>query len=204
MVQLATTSDQKDTADEVMSKRARLVRSGIVYVAGSGQAGSTKASEKKDHAPKRVPLVFTIGHSTRPLEDLTQLLRENQVDTVVDIRTIPHSQHNPQFNKEVLVEKLKTVGFTYIHMPGLGGLRRPRADSPNTGWRNSTFRGFADYMQTKEFEENLQELMNLASRAQTSLLCAEAVPWRCHRSLIADELLVRGVRVEYILGLVTS
>jgi uncharacterized protein (DUF488 family) len=145
-------------------------------------------------------VVLTIGHSTRTLEDFIGLLREYGVQKVVDIRTIPRSRHNPQFNREELPDSLKAVGIGYVHMSGLGGLRRSVSDSPNTGWRNLSFRGFADYMQEKEFEKSLRALIELAKTERLALMCAEAVPWRCHRSLIADALSVRGVQVEHILS----
>ena len=146
-------------------------------------------------------IVLTIGHSTRALSDFINLLTAHNVDKVVDIRTVPRSRHNPQFNIETLPDGLKATGTGYMHTPGLGGLRHPRPDSPNTGWRDLSFRGFADYMQTEEFEENLKMLIQLAGQEKVVLMCAEAVPWRCHRSLIADALLVRGIDVEHILSL---
>jgi uncharacterized protein (DUF488 family) len=145
-------------------------------------------------------LVLTIGHSTRPLEDFVELLRENGVTQVVDVRTVPRSRHNPQFNRETLPDALRAAGIDYVHMAGLGGLHHPRADSPNTGWHNDSFRGFADYMQTLEFEASLEKLRTMAEAQRIALLCAEAVPWRCHRSLIADALIVRGDRVEHIMS----
>jgi len=152
--------------------------------------------------PKRAPappvVVLTVGHSTRPLETFLELLKAHDVRRLVDVRTVPCSRHNPQFNKESLPESLAAVGIKYVHMPGLGGLRHPRRDSPNTGWRNTGFRGFADYMQTPEFEKNLEELLDLARRQRLAIMCAEAVPWRCHRSLIANALAVRGIQVEHI------
>ena len=119
---------------------------------------------------------------------------------VVDIRTIPRSRHNPQFNREELPNSLKAMGIGYVHMSGLGGLRHSVPDSPNTGWRNLSFRGFADYMQKEEFEKSLRVLIELAKTERLALMCAEAVPWRCHRSLIADALSVRGVQVKHILS----
>ena len=119
---------------------------------------------------------------------------------VADVRTVPRSRHNPQFNRETLPQALKTVGLGYVHLPGLGGWRSPRADSPNQGWRSPAFRGYADYMLTPEFEQHLEALVELARRARVALMCAEALPWRCHRSLIADALLVRGIDVEHIMG----
>jgi uncharacterized protein (DUF488 family) len=144
------------------------------------------------------PVVLTIGHSTRSLESFIQVLQAHGVKHVVDVRTVPRSRRNPQFNREPLPEGLSKVKIRYTHLQKLGGLRPPRADSPNTGWRNSSFRGFADYMQTRDFAAGLAKLMKLASRTQIAVRCAEAVPWRCHRSLIADAPLVRGVRLEHI------
>ncbi len=147
------------------------------------------------------PVILTIGHSTHPLEAFIKLLQAHGVTLVADVRTVPRSRHNPQFNKETLPEQLKQAGIGYAHLPGLGGLRRPRADSPNRGWRNDSFRGYADYMQTPEFAAHLEELIKMAQKERLALMCAEAVPWRCHRSLIADALEVRGLKVEHILRL---
>ena len=146
------------------------------------------------------PLLLTIGHSTRPLEIFIGLLRYFAVTLVADVRTVPRSRHNPQFNRETLPQELAATGIGYVHLPGLGGLRRARPDSPNQGWRSPGFRGFADYMQTPEFENSLLLLMELAREQRTAVMCAEAVPWRCHRALIADALCGRGVRVEHIMG----
>ena len=146
------------------------------------------------------PVVLSVGHSTRPIEDFLRLLDEHEVTCVADVRTIPRSRHNPQFNADSLPAVLKTAGIDYRHFPGLGGLRHTNANSPNKGWRNASFRGYADYMQTPAFEEALAELMRHAKGQRLALMCAEAVPWRCHRSLIADALLVRGVRVEHIMS----
>jgi len=122
------------------------------------------------------------------------------VEHLADVRTIPRSRHNPQFNRERLAAQLRRTGIGYTHMPVLGGLRHARPDSPNQGWRNASFRGFADYMQTPEFEAGLEALIKAAARARTVIMCAEAVPWRCHRSLIADALSARGIGVEHILS----
>jgi uncharacterized protein (DUF488 family) len=149
---------------------------------------------------KPSPTVFTIGHSTKTLESFIDLLKENSVHNVVDIRTIPRSRHNPQFNRETLPDHLRATGIGYVHIKGLGGLRHPCPDSRNTGWRNSSFRGFADYMQSEEFERSLEGLIQLANRHQIALMCAEAVPWRCHRSLVADALKARGINVEHIVS----
>jgi uncharacterized protein (DUF488 family) len=145
-------------------------------------------------------LVLTVGHSTRSLPEFLGLLKAHGVSRVVDVRTIPRSRHNPQFNRETLPAALEAAGLGYVHLKGLGGLRHPRPDSPNLGWRTAGFRGFADYMLTPEFAKQLQALVELAGRERLAVMCAEAVPWRCHRSLIADALVVRGLRVEHILG----
>ena len=145
-------------------------------------------------------LVFTVGHSTRTLDEFIGLLEANGVKVLVDIRTIPRSRRNPQFNADSLPGSLAGKGIDYLRLPGLGGLRHARRDSPNTGWRNLSFRGYADYMQTPEFALSLEELIALASQAKAAVMCAEAVPWRCHRWLVADALLVRGTAVEHIVG----
>jgi uncharacterized protein (DUF488 family) len=142
---------------------------------------------------------MTIGHSTRSIEDLIAALRANGVNRLIDIRTIPRSRHNPQFNREELAGSLSVAGIAYEHRPGLGGLRHPWKDSPNGGWRNSAFRGFADYMQTRAFAEEIEALIGEARREHVAIMCAEAVPWRCHRSLVADALSMRGVKVEHIM-----
>src|SRR5512135_3608136 len=127
--------------------------------------------------------IFTIGHSTRTLEQFIELLQSHGVTLVADVRTVPRSRHNPQFNREALPGALAAAGIGYRHLPALGGLRRTVLDSPNMGWRNASFRGFADYMQTAEFAAGLEELLDLAQEGPVAILCAEAVPWRCHRSL---------------------
>ena len=146
------------------------------------------------------PLVMTIGHSTHTLEEFIRLLQAHGATCVVDVRTVPRSGHNPQFNKASLPRSLKKAGLKYVPTPGLGGLRHAKRDSPNVGWRNTSFRGYADYMQTPEFAQSLEELIRLANQYRIVLMCAEAVPWRCHRSLIADALLVRGIRTEDIMS----
>ena len=140
------------------------------------------------------PAVLTIGHSTRTLAEFVALLAAHSVSLLMDVRTIPRSRHNPQFNRDTLPSALELAGIGYSHVAGLGGLRRTHPDSPNMGWRNVSFRGYADYMQTDEFAENLANLIEQAARERIALMCAEAVPWRCHRSLIADALVVHGVR----------
>lgn len=143
--------------------------------------------------------IFTIGHSTRTLDEFVNLLRAYNVTLVVDVRSVPRSRHNPQFNKETLPDSLKLAGVKYVHMPDIGGLRRAKPDSVNTAWKNKSFRGYADYMQTKEFTEQLLNLMLLARGNTVAVMCAEAVPWRCHRSLISDALVIRHVNVKHIL-----
>ena len=145
-------------------------------------------------------LICTIGHSNRPIETFADLLLTNEIVHVLDVRTVPRSRHNPQFNRDELPVSLDAFQIAYTHLPGLGGLRHARADSPNSGWHNLSFRGYADYMQTPEFAENVQSVAELANIERCVLMCAEAVPWRCHRSMIGDALLVRGVRVEDIIG----
>jgi uncharacterized protein (DUF488 family) len=148
---------------------------------------------------KARPVVWTVGHSTRAIEDLLDLLRSCEATVLVDVRTVPRSRHNPQFNRETLPTALAASGFAYLHVPALGGLRRPRPDSTNTAWRNASFRGYADHMETEEFRVQLDAIEALAIEGRPVLMCAEAVPWRCHRSLIADALLARGIEVQHLL-----
>ena len=140
-------------------------------------------------------VVYTIGHSTRPIEELIELLRRHGIDTLVDIRTVPKSRHNPQFEQRRLERSLEEAGIEYRYAASLGGLRRPAKDSINTGWRNASFRAYADHMQTQEFAQAVDALADLAATHRPAIMCAEAVPWRCHRSLVGDALLVRGVEV---------
>jgi uncharacterized protein (DUF488 family) len=147
--------------------------------------------------------VLTIGHSTLPIETFLAILRENNVRTLADIRTVPKSRHNPQFAQENLARSLADAGIKYRWHRALGGLRHPRKDSVNTGWRNTSFRGYADYMQTSDFAAAVDELLNddllrSAPEDHIVIMCAEAVPWRCHRSLVADALTVREIPVEHI------
>ena len=153
---------------------------------------------------KTPPSILTIGHSTHAWKDFLDLLRAHSVKRVIDVRSIPRSRHNPQFNREILSTKLRAARIGYVHLRKLGGLRLARRDSPNMGWRNSSFRGFADYMQTTEFEAGLHRLMKLAAQKRSAIMCAEAVPWRCHRSLIADALTVRGIQVMDIMSVKRS
>jgi uncharacterized protein (DUF488 family) len=143
--------------------------------------------------------ILTIGHSTRPLENFLEILHAHGVTQLVDIRTIPRSRHNPQFNQESLSKSLKDSSISYVLMKELGGLRRPKPDSVNMGWRNSSFRGFADYMPTQEFAKGINQLIGLAQNGQAVIMCAEVLPWRCHRWLIADALTIRGVQVEHVM-----
>jgi uncharacterized protein (DUF488 family) len=152
---------------------------------------------KRDASPTQL-IVTTVGHSTRPIKELIHLLRAHQVKRLVDVRTVPRSRHNPQFNRSELSAALHSSRLHYRYMPGLGGFRHARPDSVNTGWHNKSFRGFADYMQTPEFRSNLDDLIKLARSERVAIMCAEAVPWRCHRSLIADALLARGIEVREI------
>jgi uncharacterized protein (DUF488 family) len=147
-----------------------------------------------------MPAIFTIGHSTHPIEEFIHLLQAHGVEQLIDIRTVPRSRTNPQFNRDILPASLKDAGIGYLHMPALGGLRRARPDSTNTAWRNASFRGYADYMQTPEFTAAIDSLIELGNRTQVAIMCAEAVPWRCHRSLVADALSARGIPVEDILS----
>ena len=142
--------------------------------------------------------VLTVGHSTRPIAEFVSLLRAHGVTRLVDVRTVPRSRHNPQFNADVLPATLAAASIGYASAPALGGLRRTRADSVNAGWRNLSFRGYADHMQSAEFHDALVSLIEAAQHDRVALMCAEAVPWRCHRSLIADALLVHGIPVYEI------
>lgn len=144
--------------------------------------------------------IFTIGHSTHPIEQFIELLTSNGIEQLIDIRTIPKSARNPQFNSDALAASLHAAKIAYVHMKDLGGLRHARKDSINTGWRNDSFRGYADYMQTEEFAAALARAIALAEKQPTALMCAEAVPWRCHRSLVSDALLARHIRVLEIIS----
>jgi uncharacterized protein (DUF488 family) len=152
--------------------------------------------------------LLTVGHSNRPLPEFLELLEAHKVGLLVDVRTIPRSRYNPQFNRDALAEALAAREIAYEHLPDLGGLRHPRKDSINTGWRNESFRGYADYMQTEEYVRHLKTLCDLEANWQAhakgkravAIMCAEAVPWRCHRSLIADSLLAHGMPVAHIMS----
>ena len=144
--------------------------------------------------------VFTVGHSTLAIEDFIALLKAYGIQCLADIRTVPRSRHNPQFNSDSLAASLGEHRIAYVPLRALGGLRRPGKDSPNGGWRNESFRGYADYMQTAEFVRGLDELIARSRQQRTAMMCAEAVPWRCHRSLVADALLVREIPAVEILS----
>ncbi|MBV8515602.1 MAG: DUF488 domain-containing protein [Acidobacteria bacterium] len=144
--------------------------------------------------------IFTIGHSTHPIDEFIALLREHGIEQLVDVRTVPKSRHVPQFNSEALAGALGKRGIAYVHLKALGGLRHAKKDSVNTGWRNASFRGYADHMSTQEFAQGIDQLIELARKKHTVIMCAEAVPWRCHRSLIGDALLVRGIAAEDIMS----
>lgn len=147
---------------------------------------------------KKAITIYTIGHSTRAIEDFIQLIKTYGIERVIDVRTIAGSAYNPQYNEESLSKSLDKNNISYVRVPGLGGLRHALKESVNSGWKNASFRGYADYMQTPEFDENIGQLVKLAGEKQTVIMCAEAVPWRCHRSLIGDALLVRGIQVKDI------
>ncbi len=153
-----------------------------------------KRVRKKKH-------LFTIGHSTHPIKEFISILKEYEIECLVDIRHYPGSRYCPQFKKERLKKSLEKAGIQYLHKENLGGRRRVNKESDeNAGWRNAAFRGYADYMQTKEFKEALKELMELAKKKTIVIMCAEAVPWRCHRSMVGDALLVRDFAVDDIMS----
>ncbi|MGA7911081.1 MAG: DUF488 domain-containing protein [Candidatus Dormiibacterota bacterium] len=155
-----------------------------------------------------MPRLLTIGHSTRSLDELVELLHQHGVELLVDVRSVPASRRMPHFARASLERSLPAHRIAYLHMPELGGLRKPNAASINTGWRNVSFRGYADYMQTIEFWRGIDRLMSLPSRrsahlpvhGEVAIMCAEAVPWRCHRSLVSDALTIRGCQVSHITG----
>jgi uncharacterized protein (DUF488 family) len=149
-------------------------------------------------------VVFTIGHSTRPIAAFIRLLKAHRVERVIDVRAIPRSRHNPQFGRGRLSPALHNSRIHYRHLPGLGGLRHARPNSTNSAWRNASFRGYADYMQTSEFADSLDRCIALAKHERVVLMCAEALPWRCHRSLIADALMARGIEVREIANAVRT
>lgn len=149
---------------------------------------------------KKLP-IYTIGHSTRSLDEFLEILHQYHINELIDIRTIPRSRHNPQFNGNELAHFLRNHHIGYRHEKKLGGLRHTHKDSINTAWENASFRGFADYMQTADFASGLEKLIDIAKTKNVVIMCAEAVPWRCHRSLIGDALLARGIEVDDIYSL---
>jgi uncharacterized protein (DUF488 family) len=156
--------------------------------------------QASERPPEDEPSVLTLGHSTRTIEEFVRLLRASGADHLLDVRRFPGSRRHPQFGKETLSARLREEGIGYSHLPGLGGRRQPLPDSPNGGWRNASFRGYADHMDTPEFQENLEWLVGLCGRERVCLMCSEALWWRCHRRMIADALVVRGFPVEHVLG----
>jgi uncharacterized protein (DUF488 family) len=154
----------------------------------------------KKKSKKEASTIFTIGHSTHPAKEFISILKAYDIQTLVDIRTVPRSRHNPQFSQEALAQTLEANGIIYEYMKDLGGLRHAKQDSPNKGWRNKSFRGYADYMETADFKAALMELIKIGKRSATVIMCAEAVPWRCHRSLVGDALLIRDIQVTDIMS----
>jgi hypothetical protein len=185
----------KTKATIVAGKRAAPAKTNP---ATTKKAAATEAAPSGAAADKLT--VLTIGHSTRTIQEFLSMLQSHSVERLVDVRTIPKSRRVPQFNSDALAASLREQGIEYAHLATLGGLRRPKKDSVNTGWRNASFRGYADYMATEDFREGLNRLLELACTKRTAIMCAEAVPWRCHRSLIGDALLARGVHVEDIMS----
>ena len=148
--------------------------------------------------------IYTIGHSTHPIDEFIAILKRYGIEQLVDVRTVPKSRHVPQFNSHELAAALDKQGIAYVHLKSLGGLRHAKKDSINTGWRNASFRGYADYMSTDVFGQGIEQLVDLGKGNRTVIMCAEAVPWRCHRSLIGDALLVRGIAAEDIMSATSS
>lgn len=156
------------------------------------------AASAGEERPADGVVIYAVGHSTRPIDKFVELLQAHEIKTLVDIRTIPRSRTNPQFNQATFAAELARAGIRYVHMPALGGLRRANKNSQNLGWQNSSFRGFADYMQTGDFEAGLEELLHIGGGSRTAIMCAEGNPFRCHRSLVADALTARGIPVFHI------
>jgi uncharacterized protein (DUF488 family) len=144
--------------------------------------------------------IYSVGHSTRTIEDFIALMKTYEIETVIDVRKIAKSRHNPQYDEDALSKSLSEHNISYKRLEGLGGLRHTTKESINTAWENLSFRGYADYMQTPEFAHSIKQLINIAAEKQTVIMCAEAVPWRCHRSLIGDALVIRNIDVEDIIG----
>ena len=184
--------------NQIGRRSPKSVRPSSIVLESKAATGIKQPAKRRATAKQSPAVIFTVGHSTRPIKEFEALLLAHGVNQLVDIRTVPRSRHNPQFNGDCLPGSLKKAGIRYRHIAGLGGLRHARRDSINSGWHNASFRGFADYMQTPDFENALVELIRIAQTRRTAIMCAEAVPWRCHRSLIADALLVRSISVEEI------
>jgi uncharacterized protein (DUF488 family) len=145
--------------------------------------------------------IWTIGHSTRTIEKFISLLEEHGIKLLADVRLLPGSKRYPQFNKDTLTDSLGKTGIRYEHFPELGGRRKAKPDSKNTAWRNESFRGYADYMETEEFDKGVKRLLDLAANSgPAAIMCAEAVWWRCHRALLSDYLKVRGIEIVHIVG----
>jgi hypothetical protein len=186
---LDVTAQRKKNSATVANKRGPLVK---------GDSAASRRTSSANTPPKLT--VLTVGHSTRTIEEFFSILKAHGVQRLVDVRGIPKSRRVPQFNSDALAASLREQGIDYVHLKSLGGRRQARKGSVNTGWRNSSFRGYADYMATDEFRIALERLLQIASEKRTAIMCAEAVPWRCHRSLIGDALLVRGVHVDDIMS----
>ncbi len=172
---------------------SRSAGGGTDFITGGITKDQLKSLNESSH-------IWTVGHSTRGFEEFVEILREHRIETLVDVRSFPGSRRYPQFNKEELSETLPEAGIEYIHLPSLGGRRKARAGSKNIAWRNEGFRGYADYMETADFQKGIETLLELAGKQRTAIMCAEALWWRCHRSLIADYLKVRGAEVIHILS----
>jgi hypothetical protein len=179
------------TAETLVRKRTSPANTATLETVGAKTVAAERGAGKLT--------VLTIGHSTRTIEEFVGMLRAHGVERLVDVRSIPKSRRVPQFNSDALAAALRKEGIEYLHMKSLGGLRHAKKDSANLGWRNASFRGYADYMATEEFRASIARLLELAREQRTAIMCAEAVPWRCHRSLIGDALLIRGVNVEDIM-----
>jgi len=164
------------------------------------QSGLNKPAESHPPETSMHSELWTIGHSTRPIGDFIGLLQTQDIQLLADVRTTPFSRRNPQFHQDALAKSLQDSGIQYRHMPALGGRRKSRSDSVNVGWRNQGFRGYADYMQSQEFWKALEDLMAIEQSLPVAIMCAEAVPWRCHRSLIADAVVIRGWTVQHIIS----
>jgi uncharacterized protein (DUF488 family) len=192
---VVVTSKNKTKAARAAGKRAG---AGKTNCAAALTAAGVRTVAGVNAAAKLT--VLTIGHSTRTIEEFLSILKAHGVERLVDVRSIPKSRRVPQFNSDALAASLRPQGIEYVHIKNLGGLRHAKKDSVNLGWRNASFRGYADYMASDGFRDGLEQLLELASAKRTAIMCAEAVPWRCHRSLIGDALLVRGVNVEDIMS----